>query len=180
MIIKNEGLVLIHWNFASHTKEVLKLIINRNIKQHSQAQSDQCKISTDGVPISSNHPSNLNLVSLIPEESDCTLWMLLWVSIQFCVDQIVPGYVVYYLNWKIIGWPPRLLIIVKAAVISLTEMSSWERYLKLDRATQLSNILLIIHDCQVNLFLLLIELLLYLPGWKLHNPPAPDPILHIE
>ena len=31
-------------------------------KQQSQAQSDRCKISTDGVPISSNHPSIWNLV----------------------------------------------------------------------------------------------------------------------
>ena len=31
-------------------------------KQQSQAQSDQCKISTDGVPISCNHPSIWNLV----------------------------------------------------------------------------------------------------------------------
>ena len=41
-------------------------------KQHGQARSDRCKISTDGVPISSNHPSILNLVSLTPEDSECT------------------------------------------------------------------------------------------------------------
>ena len=47
------------------------------------------------------------------------------------------------LNWKCLGlyssWPPQLLSNVKGAGASLTEMSSWERYLKLDRATQFSN-----------------------------------------
>ena len=57
-------------------------------KQQSQAQSDGCKISTDGVPISSNHRSIWNLVSLTPEDSDCTVRMLLIVSIFF---QYWPG-----------------------------------------------------------------------------------------
>ena len=46
-------------------------------KQHSQAQSDQCKISTDGIPISSNHPSIWNLVSLTPEDSDSRVRLLI-------------------------------------------------------------------------------------------------------
>ena len=37
------------------------------------------------------------------------------------------------------SWPPQLLGSVKGAGAALTEMSSWERYLKLDWATQLSN-----------------------------------------
>ena len=44
--------------------------LNCDDKQHGQAQSDRCKILTDGVPISSNHPSISNLVSLTPEDTD--------------------------------------------------------------------------------------------------------------
>ena len=51
-------------------------------KQHSQAQSDRCKISTDGVTISSIHRSIWNLVSLSPEDSPCTVQMLLFVSMK--------------------------------------------------------------------------------------------------
>ena len=47
------------------------------------AQSYRCKISTDGVLISSNHPFIWNLVSLTPEDSECTVRMLLWVSIYY-------------------------------------------------------------------------------------------------
>ena len=51
-------------------------------KQYGQAQSNRCKILTDGVTISSNHPSISNLVSLTPEDSEYTVRMLLWVSID--------------------------------------------------------------------------------------------------
>ena len=56
---------------------------NWDDKQNGPAQSDRCKILTDGIPISSSHPSIWNLVSLTPEDSDCTVPMLLWVSIEF-------------------------------------------------------------------------------------------------
>ena len=54
-------------------------------KQQSQVHSRRCKILSDGVPISSNHPSTIkiwsNKTDANLEDSDCTVWMLLFVSI---------------------------------------------------------------------------------------------------
>ena len=66
------------------------------------------------------------------------------------------------LNWQFLGlyssWPPQLLSSVKGARTSLTErdISSWIELLNFQTVCGDQNILLIIHDCQVYLFLLVI------------------------
>ena len=79
------------------------------------------------------------------------------------------------LNWNFLvlyhSWPPQLLSSVKGAGASLTEISScgrdhiliwsWIKLLKFQTACADQNILLIIHDCQIFLALLLMQFLLY-------------------